>query len=400
MRTGGETNADSHDLKLAFRIESACERFEAAWRAGERPDIRAFLAGFEVNEHAAIVRELIAIDVHWRRRAGEVPDLAGSLARFPASASGGSDGLYTANTEMTSPEIRSDQTFADSVVGFGEGVRRSNITAWPNLKDYEILGELGSGGMGVVYMARQTRLNRVVALKMILQGLQAGHEAVARFLGEATAVAKLQHPNIVQIFHIEEHDGHPYFEMEYVGGGTLASRLNGTPWSPREAARLVELLSCAMAEAHRQGVVHRDLKPSNILMTTENAPKVADFGLAKLLGADSGLTRTDSILGSPSYMSPEQADGKVREIGPASDIYALGAILYELLTGRPPFRGGTVLDTLQQVKTVEPVSPARLVPSLARDIETITLKCLHKEKEKRYPLGDGTGRGPPTLPGR
>ena len=256
---------------------------------------------------------------------------------------------------------------------------------------YEILGELGRGGMGVVYQARQVRLNRAVALKMILAGQHAGAEAAARFLAEAEAVAKLQHPNIVQIFHIDEHAGFPYFEMEFVGGGSLADRLDGTPRPPREAARLVETLAGAMAEAHRQGVVHRDLKPGNILLTPEGVPKVADFGLAKLLNVESGLTRTDSILGSPSYMAPEQAEGKSHDIGPAADIYALGAILYELLTGRPPFRGATVLETLQQVKTAEPVPPSRLVPGLPRDLETIALKCLQKEPSKRYASADALG---------
>jgi WD40 repeat protein/tRNA A-37 threonylcarbamoyl transferase component Bud32 len=252
------------------------------------------------------------------------------------------------------------------------------------LPDYEILGELGRGGMGVVYKARQVRLNRVVALKMILAGQHAGAEATARFLAEAKAVAQLQHPSIVQIFHIDEHGGYPYFEMEFVAGGSLAACLNGTPRPPREAARLVEALAGAIAEAHRHGIVHRDLKPGNILFTPEGVPKVIDFGLAKLLNAESGLTRTDAVLGSPSYMAPEQAEGKTRDVGPAADIYALGAILYELLTGRPPFRGATVLETLQQVKTAEPVPCARLVPGLPRDAETIALKCLQKDPARRY----------------
>src|SRR5262245_11827736 len=234
--------------------------------------------------------------------------------------------------------------------------------AVPVIPGYWIEGELGRGGMGVVYQARQVRLNRAVALKMSLAGQHAGTEAVARFLAEAEAVAKLQHPNIVQIFHVDEHDGFPYFEMELVSGGSLADQLDGTPRPPREATRLVETLARAMAEAHRQGVVHRDLKPGNILLTPEGVPKVADFGLAKLLNVESGLTRTDTVLGSPSYMAPEQAEGKNQGIGPAADVYALGAILYELLTGRPPFRGATVLETLQQVKTAEPVPPSQLVP--------------------------------------
>jgi serine/threonine-protein kinase len=258
--------------------------------------------------------------------------------------------------------------------------------------------------MGVVYKARNLRLNRGVALKMILAGEHAGHEAVVRFLVEAEAVAKVQHPNIVQIFHVAEHDGHPYFEMEYVGGGSLADRLDGTPRPPREAAVLVQTLARAMAEAHRQGIVHRDLKPGNILLTSDGQPKVADFGLAKLLNIQSGLTRTDSVLGSPSYMAPEQAAGKTKEIGPAADVYALGVILYELMTGRPPFRGATALDTLQQVKSAEPLPPSRLVPGLPRDLETIALKCLQKDPGKRFEsaaaLAEDPGGGPVSIPGR
>src|SRR3954465_6842352 len=201
----------------------------------------------------------------------------------------------------------------------------------PVIPGYRVEGELGRGGMGVVYRARQVRLNRPVALKIILAGHHAGAEAAARFLAEAEAVAQIQHPNIVQIFHVDEHDGFPYFEMEFVAGGSLAARLDGTPRPPREAARLVETLAGAMAEAHRRGVVHRDLKPANILLTPEGLPKVADFGLAKLVDVESGLTRTDSVLGSPSYMAPEQAGGRTKEVGPAADVYALGAILSELL---------------------------------------------------------------------
>jgi serine/threonine protein kinase len=245
------------------------------------------------------------------------------------------------------PDALADRpsVMAGSTGAAGERTARSV----PTVAGYEILGELGRGGMGVVYHARQVKLNRAVALKMILAGQHAGAETAARFLAEAAAVAKLQHPNIVQIFHIDEHAGYPYFEMEYVGGGSLADRLHGTPRPPREAARLVETLARAMAQAHRQGVVHRDLKPANILLTIEDVPKVADFGMAKLLNVESGLTRTDSILGSPSYMAPEQAEGKTKDVGPPADLYALGAILYELLTGRPPFRGATALETLEQV---------------------------------------------------
>jgi WD40 repeat protein len=249
---------------------------------------------------------------------------------------------------------------------------------------YEILSELGRGGMGVVYQARQVRLDRPCAIKMILAGTYATLEAVARFLAEARAIARLQHPHIVQIHHIGEADGLPFFELEYLPGGGLDRQLDGTPWPPRRAARLVEQLAGAMAEAHRLGVVHRDLKPANVLLAADGTPKITDFGLAKMVGSESGLTRTELVMGSPSYMAPEQAEGHAQQAGPAADLYALGAILYELLTGRPPFRGATALETLGQVKGSEPVPPSRLVPGLPRDVETICLRCLRKEPGRRY----------------
>ena len=181
----------------------------------------------------------------------------------------------------------------------------------------------------------------------------------------------MQHPNIVQIHEVGEHDGLPFFSLEFVDGGSLAQQLDGTPWPPRRAAELVESLARGVAAAHRQGIVHRDLKPANVLLTADGTPKITDFGLAKSLAADSGQTRTGSIMGTPSYMAPEQADGKTKQVGPLADVYALGAILYELLTGRPPFRGATALETLEQVMNAEPVPPSRLVPGLPRDLETI-----------------------------
>jgi eukaryotic-like serine/threonine-protein kinase len=254
----------------------------------------------------------------------------------------------------------------------------------PAIDGYEILGELGRGGMGVVYKAREVVLNRPCALKMILGGAHVSPEAAARFLAEAQAIAQLQHPHIVQIRHIGEADGLPFFELEYLDGGSLDKSLDGTPWPARRAAELIEPLVRGVAEAHRLGIVHRDLKPGNVLLAADGTPKLTDFGLAKSLATDSGLTATDSIMGSPSYMAPEQAEGKTKQVGPHADVYALGAILYELLTGRPPFRGASVLETLEQVKTTEPVPPSQLVPRLPRDIETIALKCLQKEPEKRY----------------
>ncbi len=238
--------------------------------------------------------------------------------------------------------------------------------------------------MGVVYEARHVRLNRPCALKMILAGAHAGPDVVARFIIEAEAIARIEHHSIVQIRHIGDVDGLPFLELEYLNGGSLDQQLDGNPWPAQRAARTAEQVALGIAEAHRQGIVHRDLKPSNVLLAADGTPKIGDFGLAKLLDGQSALTQSASVMGSPSYMAPEQAEGHAKGAGQAVDVYAVGAILYELLTGRPPFRGTTVLETLEQVKTAEPVNPSRLVPGVPRDIETICLKCLQKEPGKRY----------------
>jgi serine/threonine protein kinase len=267
---------------------------------------------------------------------------------------------------------------------------------------YEILGEIGRGGMGVVYKARQLALGRVVALKMILAGEHAGPEAVARFRTEARAVAALQHPGIVQIHEIGERDGRPYLALEYVEGSTLAEVLSAGPQPVRQAAGLVEGLARAVQYAHERGVIHRDLKPANILLQNAECrmqngpahsafcilhsaiPKITDFGLAKQLGGELGQTVSGAVVGTPGYMAPEQAGGKNRQIGPAADVYSLGAILYECLTGRPPFRGDTPLDVMLRVLNEEPESPTRLRPDCPRDLQTICLKCLRKDPQKRY----------------
>jgi hypothetical protein len=272
----------------------------------------------------------------------------------------------------------------------------------PSVPGYEVLGELGRGGMGVVYRARQAALGRVVALKMVLAGGHAGAEELARFVAEAEVVARLRHPNIVAIHEVGKHDGLPFFSLEYVEGGSLAQRLDRAPLSPGQAARLVEVLAGAVHAAHQAGVLHRDLKPANVLLAPSDRPeavplgaapgpverfepKVTDFGLAKRLDVEAGRTQSGAVLGTPSYMPPEQAAGRAREIGPAADVYALGATLYECLTGRPPSRAATPLDTLLQVLSEEPVPPSRLQPTVPRDLETVCLKCLAKEPHRRYP---------------
>jgi serine/threonine-protein kinase len=251
------------------------------------------------------------------------------------------------------------------------------------LPGYVIIRELGRGGMGVVYLARQTKLNRPVALKMILAGGHAGAADLARFQTEAEAIARLRHPNIVQVYEVGEHEGKPYFSLEFCGGGSLEKKLGSTPLPPKKAASLVETLARAMQAAHEEKVIHRDLKPANVLLAEDGTPKITDFGLAKKLD-EAGQTRSGAILGTPSYMAPEQAGGKSGAIGPFADVYALGAILYECLTGRPPFKAATAMDTIMQVVSDEPVPPSRLQSKTPRDLETICLKCLHKEPTQRY----------------
>jgi tRNA A-37 threonylcarbamoyl transferase component Bud32 len=248
---------------------------------------------------------------------------------------------------------------------------------------YEIIRELGRGGMGIVYQARQIKLNRLVALKMILVAEYAGPEERARFQTEAEAVACLQHPNIVQIYEVGEQAGRPFFSMEFCASGSLEKKLGGVPLPPQEAAHLAETLARAMHATHEAGVVHRDLKPANVLLAKDGTPKVTDFGLAKKLD-EVGQTATGAVMGTPSYMAPEQAGGKSKEVGPHTDVYAMGAILYELLTGRPPFRAATALDTILQVVSDEPVPPSRLQRGIPHDLETICLKCLEKDPRRRY----------------
>jgi eukaryotic-like serine/threonine-protein kinase len=255
----------------------------------------------------------------------------------------------------------------------------------PMFPGHEVEGILGRGGMGVVFRAQHLQLNRPVALKMVLAGAYAGRRERERFQREAEAAAGLRHPNVVQVYDVGESDGRPYLTMELVDGGNLAQKLAGTPQPARQAAEMVAILAGAVHAAHGLGIVHRDLKPSNVLLTADGTPKISDFGLARRLDNSASLTRTGVALGTPSYMAPEQARGPADSIGPATDVYALGAILYECLTGRPPFRAETALETVRQVTSQEPVTPSRLNDKVPRDLDAVCLKCLEKDPRRRYP---------------
>jgi tetratricopeptide (TPR) repeat protein len=324
------------------------------------------------------------------------------LARLCGAEALGPGGPFTFDCPRTgfqpSPElVRRLRENVPGAVGDASTISPANPTSRacdrpPEVAGYEVLGELGRGGLAVVYRARQRALGRLVALKMILAGAHASATERARFRAEAEAVARLQHPNIVQIFEVGEQDGCPYLALEHVAGGTLAQRLRGTPLPVGAAAALAQTLAWAIHAAHERGIVHRDLKPANILLEEAAdappgswTPKVADFGLARRVDEPS-QTASGAILGTPSYMAPEQAWGKskVRPVGPTADVYALGAILYEMLTGRPPFLGSTTVDTLVQVTSSDPVPPRRLNPAVPHDLETICLKCLEKSPDRRY----------------
>jgi tetratricopeptide (TPR) repeat protein len=332
--------------------------------------------------------------------AAEVPTAPGITLDYPSAPSCPAADLFaetlehsaiqhplrTPGLEATVDSVGPASEADDAAFSWTEEPAKSNsVDQSPAPAGYQILEVLGHGGMGVVYKARQTALDRLVALKMLLAGAHASPLQLARFRTEAEAVARLQHPHIVQIYEVGLLAGLPFFSLEFVDGGSLEKKLAGKPWPAREAARLLGTLAGAMHYAHQHGIIHRDLKPANVLLTADGTPKITDFGLAKKLDApESSQTRTGTLMGTPSYMAPEQARGDGKEVGPLADTYALGAILYELLTGRPPFQAPTILDTLDQVQHQEPVPPTRLQPKVPRDLETICLKCLQKEPAKRY----------------
>jgi eukaryotic-like serine/threonine-protein kinase len=336
-----------------------------------------------VADSAPMSQSLNALDASLETAAFTIPAVPGSARSRPSDT-------HSATLAELANSGHSDMT-TDSG-GTRRPVQEKTLQAAPSAAgalapneppDYEICGELGRGGMGVVYKARHRRLNRLVALKMI-RSAYADEIQVARFKIEAEAVATLRHPNILQIYDIGEHNGSPYVALELLEGGSLIDRLRGTALPPKQAAVWMVPMVMAMDAAHQAGIVHRDLKCANILFSLDGVPKITDFGLAKRLEADEGQTHTGQIMGTPSYMAPEQARGDTKLAGPPADIYALGAMLYEMITGRPPFKGVSAMDTVKQVLEQDPVSPSRIQFHVPRDLETICMKCLQKEPRKRY----------------
>lgn len=415
----------SLDVDVARDIDAACRRFEVAWRAEQPLTIETAIVTFARRENLAeLIRELTRLERELRTMRGEQPRAEEYACRFPefmvaiaeAFADDGPDGMPASDSgslreEATigyTPARAEDGTDDQSDINSrrGSASPRDDATCAPGdprtkprdrgsagddagpvryFGHYLLEKELARGGMGVVFKARQVNLNRTVALKIILAGQLASETEVKRFYLEAEAAANLDHPGIVPIYEVGQHEGQHYFSMGFVDGESLSHRIASGPLAPRTAAGLMKEVADAVQYAHDRGVIHRDLKPANVLLDARGRPRVTDFGLAKKLDAEaSGLTGSGQIMGTPSYMPPEQAGGKWGEVGPAADIYSLGATLYALLTARPPFQAATPMDTVIQVISEEPVPPRRLNASIPIDLETICLKCLQKEPSKRY----------------
>jgi hypothetical protein len=325
---------------------------------------------------------LALLETHARRHpdlAGQLRELFAAMAMTSAVSRQSTILLRDAHRDH-GPSLGAEPATPLPASGFVPG-----STSLPtDFGDYELLEEIGRGGMGVVYRAVQRSLGRTVAIKMLLRRDLAGPADIARFRTEAEAAARLDHPGIVSIFEVGEQDGHPFYSMRFVEGTTLARRLAAGPLAPRDAAALLAKVADAVEAAHRGGVLHRDLKPSNILIDAAGKPHVSDFGLAKQLQASTSMTHTGAIIGTPCYMSPEQAAGSRGDVGPVSDVWSLGAILYQMLTGRPPFQAAGPMDTLLAVLENDPPVPRSLVRDVDRDLEMIALKSLQKPQDLRY----------------
>jgi serine/threonine protein kinase len=355
----------------------------AHWRCGEWLRVEHYLEQYpELADDASALLDLIHSEMSLRLESGERPPLDEYLQRFPQHADALSrawpqlgQGQPISENGVSNPTISEERTIPY--------VARPARPA-PRLPGLELYEKLGEGAMGVVYRARDTRLEQPRAIKVIRAGPFAGDESRERFNREAKAVARLDHAGVVRIYSLGEHEENLYLCMEFLEGGNLHDRLRRGVLEFRETADLVRQLALAVQHAHENRVLHRDLKPSNVLLTVDGTPKVSDFGLAKLLDEDDGLTRPGSVMGTPAYMAPEQADGRLSAVGEGTDVYSLGAILYECLTGRPPFKGETRTETMEMLKTQPPPLPRRIRAGIPVELEAICLKCLEKRSEDRY----------------
>lgn len=378
MSRDANSRATLLDLPALERIETACLEFESAWQRGDEPCVEDYLYEGETCERSELLRELLLLDLDYQLRSGKTPSQAEFQSRFPS------------DSELIG-DVFDCFPIDDSTTQQIREVRSINVPIKEpplQLDDYEMLELLGEGGMGAVYRAQQKSIQRIVALKVIRPDCLLLHadqqsDVKARFKAEVQAAARLEHPHIVQIYESGEVEGRPYFCMRFIDGQTLDQHLKAGPMEGRLAAALMATVAEAVEYAHQQGVVHRDLKPRNILIDKKGQPFITDFGLARSMDDDSLLTQTGEILGTPSYMSPEQAKGE-SELGPRTDVYSLGATFYELLTGRAPFRAAGTFETIRQVIEDQPAPPRRLNPAIDRDAETIALKCLEKDPDARY----------------
>jgi serine/threonine-protein kinase len=353
------------------------------WRQGDPVRVEDFLAQQPaLSTDRDCVLDLIHHEMELREEAGDRVQVNEYQQRFPHLA----DELAQQFEIDHSPiaPLSTERSSRRNALERAATKSGDSANALPVVPGFEVLDVLGRGGVGVVYKARQVSLNRLVALKMILAGVHAGPDVLARFRTEAETVARLQHPNIVQVYEVGAYDNQPYMALEFIEGNVLKN-LAGSSLPPRQAAQWVETLARAVHHAHQRGIMHRDLKPANVLLNRDGVLKITDFGMAKMMaGPGPNQTMSGDILGTPSYMAPEQAGGKAGQIGPTADVYGLGAVLYELLTGRPPFRAETTAETLEQVRFQDPKPPSRLRPTVPRDLEIICLRCLQKEPAKRY----------------
>lgn len=367
-----------------LKLNKICDQFERALHGGARPAIEEALRDLSETQLAELLAELLLLKLDYRRRRGETPQPDEYLARFPEHAAVVAAAFrHVESNAAASSNGKTEPTATTRSAPRAKSSRVSVLPANTRIGDFELLEEIGRGGMGVVYKARQISLDRVVAVKMILSGEFADDHEVERFGTEAKAAASLKHPHIVAIYEVGEEAGRHFFAMEYIEGPSLAQIQAEGPLPPRKAAGLIATVAEAVHYAHTRGVVHRDLKPGNLLLDQAGQPHIADFGLARRRENDSHLTSTGQVLGTACFIPPEQAVNDSAAIGPASDVYSLGALLYTLLTGRPPFQAASYVETLNQVIKRDPISPRRLNPAVPRDLEVICLKCLEKHPAQR-----------------